>query len=159
MNSKQTSFLEKNWSKFLHLYFRMGRGLTLGVRAAVRNESGEFLLVRHTYTNGWHFPGGGVEPGQTVKEALAAELRQETKLQILGKPKLHGVFLNREVSRRDHVLVYLCDTDGQIPVISTNPEIAKIDFFAVEELPNQIDRGTERRIKEILSGQEPEEDW
>ena len=47
--------------------------MTLGVRSAVRSPTGEFLLVRHTYTPGWHFPGGGIEVGQAVEEALAYE--------------------------------------------------------------------------------------
>ncbi|QIQ87546.1 NUDIX domain-containing protein [Erythrobacter sp.] len=159
MSSTHNGITEQLWSKMLHLYFRMSRGLTLGVRAVVRNESGKFLLVRHTYTTGWHFPGGGVEPGQTVKEALAAELRQEANLQIIGKPTLHGVFLNRKVSRRDHIFVYLCDTEGEVPVTSTSREIAEINFFGVEELPCQIDEGAERRIREIVRSQNPDDDW
>ena len=43
----------------LHLYFRLRRGMTLGVRAAVLNEGGEVLLVRHTYTPGWHIDWKG----------------------------------------------------------------------------------------------------
>jgi hypothetical protein len=34
------------------LYWRLMRPLTLGVRAIVTNESGEVLLLRHTYKNG-----------------------------------------------------------------------------------------------------------
>lgn len=147
------------WSGLLHLYFRLTRGLTLGVRIVVRNGSGEFLLVRHTYTTGWHFPGGGVEPGQTVKEALTAELQQETNIQLIGSPTFHGAFLNRHVSTRDYVLVYLCNTDGQATINSASLEIAEINFFGAEELPSEIDEGTERRIKEIVIGREPEGDW
>lgn len=131
----------------------------MGVRAVVMNENGKVLLVRHTYTNGWYFPGGGVEPGQAAKEALADELRQETNLHLISKPKLHGIFLNRAVSRRDHILVYLCDTDSHAPAISHSLEIAEIGFFSIEELPVEIDQGTSRRIKEIVGRQEPDSDW
>ena len=58
--------------------------MTLGVWAVVRSPNGEFLLVRHTYTPGWHFPGGGVELGQAVEAALADELTQETGLCVSG---------------------------------------------------------------------------
>ena len=58
------------FSKFLHIYFRIRLGLTLGVRAVVRAPNGDFLLVRHTYTTGWHFPGGGVEIGQAAGRSL-----------------------------------------------------------------------------------------
>lgn len=94
------------FSRALHTYFLMRRGLTLGVRAIVRSDEGKFLLVRHTYTPGWHFPGGGIETGQAVDKALSDELSQETGLRLTGKPILQGVFYNKGVSRRDHVLLF-----------------------------------------------------
>ena len=94
------------FSRALHSYFLMARGLTIGVRAIVRSEDGEFLLVRHTYTPGWHFPGGGVEKGETTEDALRNELRQETGLGLISRPVLHGVFYNNQISKRDHILVY-----------------------------------------------------
>ena len=54
-------FARALFSRALHTYFLLTRGLTIGVRAIVRTEDDKFLLVRHTYTPGWHFPGGGVE--------------------------------------------------------------------------------------------------
>ena len=87
-------------SRLLHTYFLMTRGLTIGVRAIVRSDDGKFLLVRHTYTPGWHFPGGGVEKGESAERALSNELRQETGLRLIGKPRLHGVFHNCSVSKR-----------------------------------------------------------
>ena len=65
------AFWAKSFSAILHIYFRIRRGMTLGVRAVVRSPNGEFLLVRHTYPPGWHFPGGGIEVGQAAEEALA----------------------------------------------------------------------------------------
>src|SRR5436190_23473009 len=40
-----------------HLYWRMSRGLTLGVRALVVDEAGRIFLVKHTYVTGWYLPG------------------------------------------------------------------------------------------------------
>ena len=146
-------------SHTLHTYFLISRGLTLGVRAIVRSDEGNFLLVRHTYTSGWHFPGGGVEKGQTTEQALSNELRQETGLQLVGKPVMHGVFHNNGISKRDHVLVYFCDVQGSLGVRPKGMEIAETGYFSYDDLPPDTDPGTVRRIQEILLGIERIESW
>jgi 8-oxo-dGTP pyrophosphatase MutT (NUDIX family) len=91
----------------LHLYWRLTRGLTLGVRGLVIDGAGQVFLVKHTYVDGWHLPGGGVEPGETLLTALARELREEGNIEITADPPLHGIFFNGRISRRDHVAVYV----------------------------------------------------
>jgi ADP-ribose pyrophosphatase YjhB (NUDIX family) len=147
------------FSRTLHTYFLMRRGLTLGVRAIVRSNDGKFLLVRHTYTPGWHFPGGGVEKGQTTEQALRNELQQETNLKIIGKPVMHGLFYNNNVSKRDHVLAYYCDVEGGLEAKPTSIEISEIGYFSFEDLPLDVDPGTVRRIREISFGDEKTEVW
>lgn len=147
------------FSRALHAYFLLTRGLTLGVRVIVRAGDGRFLLVRHTYTPGWHFPGGGVEKGESTVSAVENELRQETGLTLAGMPRLHGVFHNSCVNRRDHILVYRCDVEGRVQTEPRSPEIAEIGFFDPADLPPDIDPGTHRRIREILEGSTPSRTW
>ena len=80
--------------------------MTLGVRAAVENESGRVFLVRHTYVKGWYMPGGGVERGEPALEALSRELVEEAGVKLTGSPQLVGVYSNHHVFRNDHVLLY-----------------------------------------------------
>ena len=158
-NENNTSSVRPLFSRMLHTYFLMYRGLTLGVRAIVRSDDGKFLLVRHTYTPGWHFPGGGVEKGQTIEKALSNELLQETCLQLIGKPVIHGVFYNNGVSKRDHILAYHCNVQGKLEVQPTSMEIAEIGYFDSEGLPSNSDPGTMRRVQEIVSGVEISKRW
>lgn len=156
---QKRGFFRTLFSRALHSYFLMARGLTLGVRAIVRSDDGKFLLVRHTYTPGWHFPGGGVEKGETAVASLENELLQETGLRLEGTPIFHGVFHNICVSRRDHVLVYVCNVNGSVASKSTSVEIAEIGYFGFDDLPDGTDLGTTRRIREVVERIEPRPEW
>lgn len=143
----------------LHLLWRVTRGMTLGVRAVVRDEAGRILLVRHTYTPGWHFPGGGVEPGETPREALARELAEEAGVTVAAEPRLHGTFFNEAVSNRDHVLVFLVEGFTRDDGARNAREIAEVRFFAPDGLPDDVTPGTRRRIAEIVGGAAVSDRW
>lgn len=158
-DKNRQGFFRRLVNRLLHVHFLAARGLTLGVRAFVRSPEGKLLLVRHTYIPGWHFPGGGVERNEASEVAMIRELRQEAGLTVKGRPVLHGVFFNGGISKRDHVLVYLCETEGQVPPKPPSLEIAEIGFFDVGKLPEDTDPGTLRRVGEILGGQERSPEW
>ena len=81
-------------SRLMHVYWRFARGLTMGVRAVVIDGDGRIFLVKHSYAQGWHLPGGGVEAGETLLEALTRELAEEGNIELLAPPALHGVFFH-----------------------------------------------------------------
>ena len=158
-SKKKNCFVTKFFSWTLHKYFLFSRGLTIGVRAVVRSKNGRFLLVRHSYIPGWHFPGGGVEPGETVIEALERELREETGCVLKEEKTLHGVYHNCGVSRKDHVLVYCCEVEETDVPSTSKLEIRDSAYFSPHELPEGIDPGTKLRIKEIVDDIDPSKNW
>src|SRR5437016_11409577 len=108
--------LEPQLRRVFHLYWRIARGMTLGVRGLVIDGDNKVFLVKHSYVSGWHLPGGGVEVGETAIEALKRELLEEGHIVFDEAPVLHGILFNRRVSRRDHVAVYVVrkfHQDGQ----------------------------------------------
>jgi ADP-ribose pyrophosphatase YjhB (NUDIX family) len=134
-----------------HLYWRFARGMTLGVRAVVLDGE-QVFLVKHSYVAGWHLPGGGVEVGESFREALGRELIEEGRIEVTGEPYLHGVFLNSHVSRRDHVAVYVVRQFSQDRLPEPNREIIACGFFDAAALPAETTGGTRLRIAEVLEG-------
>ena len=151
--------LQRLQVRVLHTYFRFARGLTLGVRAAVLNGAGEVFLIRHPYTPGWQLPGGGVEAGETVGEALAKELREEACIRLTGPAVLHGIFFNRKVSRRDHVALYVVRDFVVDEVKKPDMEIAEARFFPLAALPDGVTPATRRRLAEIAGDATQSGDW
>jgi 8-oxo-dGTP pyrophosphatase MutT (NUDIX family) len=145
--------------RVMHLYWRLARGLTLGVRALVIDDERRVFLVRHTYVRGWHLPGGGVEPGETLTTALARELAEEGNIALTAPAQLHGVFFNGRVSRRDHVACFVVRAFHQSAPPQPNYEIAAARFFTLDELPGDTTSGTRARIAEILLGAPVSERW
>ncbi|MBS9478533.1 NUDIX domain-containing protein [Ancylobacter radicis] len=146
-------------TRLIHGWGRLTRGVTLGVKAAAINDEGNILLVRHTYVPGWHLPGGGVEIGETAEQAVGRELTEEAAIRLDGRPRLHGLFLNLNLGRRDHVAVYVVDRFTQGAVPAPNREIAEIGFFPPGSLPESLTGPTRRRLSEIIEGAPPAAHW
>jgi ADP-ribose pyrophosphatase YjhB (NUDIX family) len=142
----------------VHFYWRFSRPATLGARALVIDGAGRIFLVKHSYLDGWHLPGGGVETGETLLEALTRELREEGNIHLIGTPRLHGVFFNRRVSRRDHVALFVVREFHQEPPQPTR-EIIAHGFFAPGALPEDTSRATRERIAEVVGGRPVSELW
>jgi 8-oxo-dGTP pyrophosphatase MutT (NUDIX family) len=145
--------------RIFHLYWRFARGMTLGVRAVVLDGDNRVFLVKHSYVAGWHLPGGGVEVGETFRDALQRELAEEGGIELSGEPVLHGLFFNSHVSRRDHVAVYLIRLFRQDRLPEPNHEIVACGFFAAAALPADTTEGTRLRIAEVLEGRAPIATW
>ena len=143
----------------MHVYWRFSRGLTLGVRAVVLDGDGRVFLVQHSYIAGWHLPGGGVEFGETVGEALARELMEEGNIECTGTPELRGIYFNQHASRRDHVALFVVRDFRQTTAPVPNHEIVAHGFFSPDALPPDTGAGTRARIAEVLYGAPTGADW
>ena len=144
--------LEPVLRRIFHFYWWFSRGMTLGVRAVVLDRDNRVFLVKHSYIMGWHLPGGGVEVGESIREALGRELIEEGRIKLVGEPTLHGMFFASHVSRRDHVAVYVVRSFDQDRLPEANSEIIACGFFDPAALPEGTTDGTQRRIREVLDG-------
>ncbi len=140
------------FARFLHrlqrLFWSLTRQLTVGVRLlAVRD--GKVLLVRHTYLEGWYLPGGGVQAGESLQEAVRREAAEEAGAELRGL-KLFGVYSSFLEGKSDHITVFLCEDFTWRK--GSSSEIECVACFALEDLPEGTSPGARRRIAEYVAG-------
>lgn len=125
----------------------------------VVNDERRVLLIRHTYTPGWHFPGGGVERGETSRLALQRELKEEAGIEAdRSALELVSVHANHAFFPNDHVLVFRVRewTQGEA---TQRGEVAEIRFVDPLNPPSDTTKGTKNRLRELFSGEPPSEHW
>lgn len=67
------------------------QALRFAVSAIIRDSEGRILLQQRGDNGHWGLPGGGVEVGETVTEAIIREAREETGFEI-APGRLVGVY-------------------------------------------------------------------
>jgi 8-oxo-dGTP pyrophosphatase MutT (NUDIX family) len=137
---------------------RLKRAMTLGARVAVIDGEGRFLLVKQSYAPGWLFPGGGVEPGETCEFAALRELHEEAEVTPTGPLQLHGIFSNHAKFPGDHLVIYVLREfvwGGFTPT----SEIVEARFFGADQLPDDVQDSTRRRIAELTGRAEISGEW
>jgi ADP-ribose pyrophosphatase YjhB (NUDIX family) len=133
--------------------------LGLGVRLMARDAGGRVFLVRHSYLPGWHLPGGAVDAGETCREAAVREADEEGGLAFEGRPELFHIYRNTAGGRRDHIALFVVENARQSRPHRPSVEILGAVFFAPDALPGGITRGTRDRLREVLEGAAPSDEW
>jgi len=129
---------------------------TIGARALVVDNN-KVLFIKHTYQKGWFTIGGAVEKNETPLQAIQRELLEEVGVISLTPPELFGLYYNDFEKRDDYVAFYIVKSFKMEE--SNSPEIADMQWFPFDSLPEDITPATKRRLQEFLGQREKSDKW
>ena len=106
-------------------------------------EEGRVLLARRRDIDWWNLPGGGMEVGETVDEALRREVAEETGLEVEVE-QLVGVYSKPQ--KQEIVLTFRCHITGG--TLTATEETRECRYFAPEALPTNTLPKHRQRIED-----------
>ena len=138
--------------------WRRAKAIRPSVSAVIWRD-GRLLLQQRADGGQWGLPGGSVDIGETVAQAILREVREETGLEV-QRGRLIGVY-------SDPAFQVLQYPDGQVwhyvnlcfecavleGTLATSDETLALDFFSPSELPPTLLPLHKVRIKDALTRQ------
>ncbi|MGD0005454.1 MAG: NUDIX domain-containing protein [Anaerolineaceae bacterium] len=134
----------------------MKRGIDyigVGVGAIIVNPVGQLFLARRgslakNERGLWEFPGGSVEFGETLTQALKREIREEFGVEIRVGELLDVV---------DHILIdekqhwvsptYICEIISGKPQIKEPEKCSQIGWFFLDAVPDDLSMITSKNLE------------
>jgi 8-oxo-dGTP diphosphatase len=116
----------------------------LGVFGVIE-QRGKVLLARRRDIGWWNLPGGGMEVGETVDDALRREIHEEVGIEV-HIDHLVGVYSKPQKS--EVVMTFLCHPAGGTP--GTSDEVSEVGWFAPDDLPEPILPKHRQRLQDAL---------
>lgn len=134
--------------------------LRLGCSAAIFDQHREKILLTRRSDNGqWCLPGGAIEAGESVSEACAREVWEETGLRV-QVTRLTGVYSdpNKLIVYPDGHKVHIVALSFEAEIISGTPglsnEVTDWGYFSLEEMSKmEMLGGHLDRIRDIFTMQ------
>jgi 8-oxo-dGTP diphosphatase len=116
---------------------RVVEAMTLqGAAAVIFDEHGRVLLVKENYDRRrYGFPGGALDPGESPKDAVVRETREETGVEIAID---HLVGTYRRADSGFTGYVFRCRIVNGTPALPGGNEIAEVGWFDPARLPAPI---------------------
>lgn len=129
--------------------------------AAVIFEAGRVLLQRRDDTGRWGLPGGGVEPGESVSQAVMREVREETGLEVeplrligVYSDPAHHQIMTYPDGNVIHYVSVVFECVARRGTLTCNEESLELGWFDPEALPPDMMAISIVRIHDALARQQ-----
>jgi ADP-ribose pyrophosphatase YjhB (NUDIX family) len=126
----------------------MKQAFTIGVFGIIRDEKNRVLLVLRQDYDLWNLPGGGLEKGESPWQGVVREVKEETGLDV-EIVRLAGIYSKPD--RDEVVFSFECKMVGGEIVL--NEEAKDIQYFALQEIPQNTSKKQVARIADLLENE------
>lgn len=119
-------------------------------------KNNKILLQKRTDNGKWALNGGGLELGETFREALNREIKEELGIKMV-KPKLVNIYSGNDMHviypNGDEVFAILAiyiaeEYEGEIKLDYN--EVAEIAWFELDKLPDNINESDIKTINDLI---------
>lgn len=121
------------------------------VTALITDEQGNVLIVKPNHKDGWIFPGGYVETGESPSEACRREISAELGVDVNGPNQLLSVDYH---SRTSEYVMFMFDggvfTADMIASIKLPPRLMEFRFVPPTEALTLLRANSARRLMPSL---------
>ncbi len=133
--------------------------LVVAASAVVRDAGGRVLLHRRADNDLWSIPGGGMEPGESIADCVAREVREETGFEVAPRyvvgvysdPR-HVVAYDDGEVRQQFSICFACELVGGERSIASD-ELLEVAWVAPDELDGlAMSPAIRLRIDDCLAG-------
>ncbi|MBW2454578.1 MAG: NUDIX hydrolase [Deltaproteobacteria bacterium] len=127
----------------------------VGICAVPRTADGRILLVRRADTGTWALPGGTLEWGEQLSQALPREIEEETGAQWVALGRVTGVYSRPDRDLRFHAVTVCVLGEVAEPIAGPkNPvEIAEARLFEPDAVPDELAMGMSDMLADALRGE------
>jgi len=106
------------------------------VDVIIKYKGGIVLIKRVNPPYGWALPGGFVEYGETVEEAVRREAKEETSLELKNLKQFH-VYSSPTRDPRFHTISVVFTAEGE-GFLSPASDAKEVKTFTKDTLPQNI---------------------
>ena len=117
------------------------------VAGLITDQNGSVLIVKPSHKEGWIFPGGYVEVGESPSSAFLREMQAELGINLTTPPRLLSIDYRGSA---DEYVMFIFDggtfTEEMVGSIKLPPQLLEFRFVTPEDAVSMLRTNSSRRL-------------